>query len=151
MVIDALVEALQDSATFADPVRVYDGPVVTGDTEWTQAVYVGFDGNWQGTFESVLVNQRLEYLGNTTIKETLEVRCCAEAWSGDPAVQGVRNLALAMLAGVETVLRTDPTLGIDGSTTATVSVGSLYQQPFKDGLACRIPFVVHVETTITTV
>lgn len=150
-VIDALVTRCQASPTFADPARVYDGPVTTGDTEWTQAVYIGFDGNWQGSFESALIDQELAYVGNTTMRETLDIRCVAEAWSGDPTVQAIRAQALTMLAGVETVLRTDPTLGIDGSTIATLQVGALYQAPFKDGLAVRIPFVVHVITTITTI
>jgi hypothetical protein len=160
-VIDALVTACKLLPVFADPARVYDGPNTAGDTQWTSAVFIGFDGNWHtgpngevafpASYEGVLVNQELPYVGNTTVKETLEVQCVAEAWSGDPNTQTARNATLAMLAGVETVLRTDPTLGIDGSTIATLRVGSLFYAFDAGGnLAVRIPFTVHVLTTIST-
>lgn len=163
LVIDTIVTKLKASATFADPVRVFDGPNTVGDTMWTQAVFVGFDGNWHETprgqvapgveYEAVLINQQLEYIGGpvvgTSVKETLEVRCSAECWSGDPTCQTARNQTVALLAGVETVIRTDPTLGIDGGTIASVQVGSLVYEFDPDGnIGCRAPFVVHVLTTI---
>jgi hypothetical protein len=150
LVIDTLVALLKASPTFADPARVYDGPVTTGDTQWSQAVFVGFDGNFQGSWESALIDQTRPYLGVTTGEEILEIRCCAEAVSGDLTTKVVRDQALAMLAGVETVIRTDPRLGIDGSTNATLQVGTLYQIAYSDSLHVRIPFVIHVQTTITT-
>lgn len=161
-VIDKLVASLKASPTFADPIRVYDGPVTTGDTMWTQAVFVGFDGDWKesprgyaapGDYQAVLINQQMEYIGGTvfgtSMKETLEVQCAAEAWSGDPSISTARNQTLALLAGVETIIRTDPTLGIDGSTIATVQVGSLSYAFDDDGqIGCRVTFVVHVETIL---
>ncbi len=160
-VIDALVTELKASPVFADPVRVFDGPVITTDVMFNQAVFIGFDGNWQGTFESVLINQREPYLGPSTVEETLDIRCCADAWGGDPTWQTLRNQCLAVLAGVETVIRTDRSLGIDGSTIATqVSPGSMYQAPTttfgpepyaSSGSLVRIPFVVHVTTYLMTV
>ena len=160
-VIDALVAACKLNATFVDPVRVYDGPVDTLDVMFNQAVFIGFDGNWQGTFESAVDNARMRYLGNTSMQETIDLRCCSIAWSGDPTWQILRNQALAVLAGVETVIRTDPTLGIDGSTIAQVpAVDSVYQLPpttwgpepyTSAGAAVRIPFIVHVETILLSV
>lgn len=151
VIIDALVAKLKASATFADPARVYDGPVTSGDTQWSQAVFVGFDGDFLGSWEAALINQVRPYLGVTTAQETLEIRCCAEAVSGDLTTKVVRDQALAMLAGVETVIRTDPSLGVDGTTNATLAVGTLYQIMWSDALHVRIPFVVHVVTTIPTV
>lgn len=157
-VIDALVAGLQASPAFA-AAKVYDGPVTSGDTYWTSAVFVGFDGNWQSDrlgqvaahaeYEGARINQKLVYLGNTSVQEEIEVPCIAESWSGDPAIQTARNNCLAMLAGVEKVLRADPTLGIDGSTIAELQVGSL-SYFFDDGgnLCARVPFTVHVLTTL---
>lgn len=151
VIIDALVALLKASSVFADPARVYDGPVTTGDTQWSQAVFVGFDGNFQGSWEAALVDQKRPYLGVTTAEEILEIRCCAEAVSGDLTTKVVRDQALAMLAGVETVIRTDPTLGVDGTTDATLTVGTLYQIMYSDSLHVRIPFVINVFTSISTV
>lgn len=160
-VIDALVTALKASAVFADPVQVFDGPVTGANTMWTQAVFVGFDGDWRSNnrgqvasgvqYNAVLVNQERPYLGNTTAFEQLEIPCCAEAWSGDPTCKTVRDQCLAMLAGVETVIRTDPTLAVDGSTIASLQVGNLdYEFDEGGNLNAHIPFTVHVQTTLTT-
>lgn len=164
-VITNLVTNLKANATFADPVRVYDGPTTAGDTMWTQAVFVGFDGDWHETatgtvgnataYEAVLINQERPYVGGTTfgtsVKETLEVRCCAEAWSGDVGIPGIRGQVLTLLAGVETVIRTDPTFGIDGSTIAELQVGSLtYVFDASGNVGCRVAFTVHVVTFLLT-
>ncbi len=161
VVIDALVASLKLSATFADPVRVFDGPVITTDVMFNQAVFVGFEGDWQGSFEACQIDQEEPYLGNSTVRETLELRCCADSWGGDPTWQTLRNSCLALLAGVETVIRTDRTLGIDGTTTVTqVAPGTLIQAPTttfgpepyaSSGSLVRIPFIVHVTTYLMTV
>jgi hypothetical protein len=58
-----------------------------------------------------------------------------------------------MVNGVEAVLRADPTLGVDGSTVATLQVGTfLYAFNPDDGtILARLEFVVHVITTLLTV
>lgn len=161
LMIDTIVAKLQASAVFADPVQVYDGPAAGGGTTWMQAVFIGFDGNWHvdgrgdvapGTqYSGVLINQERPYIGNTTAREQLEIPCCAEAWSGDPLLKTTRDQALAMLGGVETVLRTDPTLGIDGSTDATLTVGDLfYEYDAAGNVNMHIPFTIHVTTQLTT-
>lgn len=161
LIIDTLVAALKASATFADPVQVYDGPATGGGTTWTQAVFVGFDGRWgengrgqtaaHTEYNAVLINQERPYLGVTTVTEHLEIPCCAEAWSGDPTVKTVRDQCLVMLAGVEKVVRTDPTLGVDGATNTTLTVGDLsYEFDAGGNLNAHIPFTVHVQTTLTT-
>jgi hypothetical protein len=159
VVIDALVAALK--AVLTDPVQIYDGPVTGAGTTWTQAVFIGFDGNWQSNargqiapnaqYNAVLIDQERPYIGNTTVHEQLEIPGCAEAWSGDPTCKTVRDQCLTMRAAVETVIRTDPTLGIDGSTIATVTVGNLdYEFDEGGNINAHIPFTVHVQTTLTT-
>ena len=157
-VIDALVAAL--TASLTDPVRVYDGPVVAADTMWTQAVFVGFDGDWHttpagdasgGPYEAVLVNQQLAYVGNTTYREEMEVQCCAAAWTGETSLQAARNSALSLFAAVQTALRADPTLAVDGSTVATVQTGVLaYDYDTAGNVGAAVRFTVHVLTTLLT-
>ena len=157
-VVDALVAACHALPVFADPARVYDGPFVAGDTNWTNAVFVGFDGDWRetaagssGTFEAGEGVQSYEYVGNTSVLEQIEVRCVAESWGGEPTLKTYRDQALAMWAGIAAMIRADPTLGIDGSTIASVSDYTINYDYDADGNAvCRIPFTVHVTTTILT-
>jgi len=153
-VCDALVAALKASPTFADPVRVYDGPVTAADTMWTQAVYVGFDGEWQNNqYDAVDLRQSLNYLGNTSMFEEFDIWCVAEAWAGDTTTKTARDQTLAMFAGVQTVIRTDPTLGVDGSTiTGLQMVGQLrYEYDSSGNILARLPFQIHVVTTLLTV
>ena len=52
---------------------------------------------------------------------------------------------------IAAMIRADPTLGIDGSTIASVSDYTINYDYDADGNAvCRIPFTVHVTTTILT-
>ena len=130
--------------------RVYDGPDRTAENE-VDVVFVGFDGDWvSGTFESASINQSWPYLGNTSRLEDVSVPCCVESWTGDMTPKTARDRAVVLLAGVETVLRTDPTLGIDGSTVAVLTVGIPYQEPSGSGYLCRIVFTVDVKTTLLT-
>ena len=73
VVVDHLVAACQALPVFADPARVYDGPFTGGDTNWTNAVFVGFDGDWRevasgqgagANYESGVGTQAYEYVGN---------------------------------------------------------------------------------------
>jgi hypothetical protein len=129
---------------------------------WTQAVFIGFDGTWNDNargqvaagiqYAAALINQEMpRYIGNTTALEQLEIQCCAEAWSGDPAIKTVRDQCIAMINGVENIIRTDPSLGIDGSTIAHLNVGNLYYS-FDEGgnINAHIPFTVHVQSTLLT-
>lgn len=142
--IDAVYNALLISAVFTDPVRVYDGPAAT-DSGWTDAVFVGFDGDWKGTFEACLINQMWAYQGNTSTFEDVEVRCAAIAWSGDLTPKPIRDRALILMGGVEKALRTDPTVGMGGDTIAKLNLGTMYQEPFTTlGQACRITFNIAV-------
>ena len=161
LIVDTLIAKCKTLPVFADPARIYDGPFTGGDTNWTTAVFVGFDGDWRqlatgqaggGAYEAGTGSQAYEYVGNTTVAEQIEIRCVAEAWGGEPTLKTYRDQALAMWAGIAAMIRTDPTLGIDGSTIASVSDYTLTYDFDNDGnVVCRIPFTVHVLTTILTV
>lgn len=159
-VIDALVTLFTASPTLASPIEIYDGPATGGNTMWTQAVFVGFNGDWHtnaaGTstgqaYEAVLTNQQLVYVGPTSNREELEIQCVAAIWSGDTNIQAARNSALTLFGAVQTVLRTDPSLGIDGSTVAQGLVGTLeYDYDTGGNVGAAIRFTIHVTTTLLT-
>lgn len=156
-VIDNVVAMLRASATFAGPVQVFDGPSADQNSMWTSAVFIGFDGNWTETEQSLGtdaadINQTFAYLGGVpqSMFEDLTVFCIAQGWNGDTNQKVVRDQALVMFHGVETALRTDPTLGIDGSVIAGLTIaGQLrYEYDMHGNVACRIPFQIQVKTTL---
>lgn len=147
---DAIVTALRAAPALASPVVVQDGPSIQ-NAEWDDCVYVGFDGDWGNTVaEAVVINQVWPYIGVTTREETSDITCAIVSQTGDDDIKGVRDRAVVLLAAVETVLRTDPTLGIDGSTIAQLSPVAVYQETTQAGLACRVLFTISVKTTLTS-
>lgn len=160
--IDTLVSKCRALPVFADPARVFDGPFTGGDTMWTSAVFIGFNGDWRLAaaglptpgveYQAVLVNQEMRDLGVTSVYEQTDIACVATAWTGESAVKVVRDQTLAMWAGVGTVIRTDPTLGIDGSTIAQISTYT-FENDFdaRNQIGVAVRFVVNVRTTLLTV
>ena len=150
LIIDTLITLLNASAVFADPVRVLDGPS-SGDRTWYSAVAIGWDGDDGGNFETALVTHDMPYeLGNTSAVEEFDLRCAAMAWGGEPNAKVHRDAAYGLLAGVETIIRTDPTLGIDGATVANIRTATTYQAPVAQGWECRVVFDVRVRTWLST-
>jgi hypothetical protein len=157
-VIDALVAALQASGVFVPPAQVFDGPNF-GNSQWTSAVYIGFDGNWDETEPTsgtvaADINQSFVYLSGAAVSmyEELTIYCIAQGWTGGGNEKAVRDQALVMFHAVETTLRTDPTLAVDGSVIAGSSiVGQLrYEYDVQGNVACRVPFQILVKTTLLT-
>jgi hypothetical protein len=161
LIIDTIVSKLQALPVFADPARVFDGPFTGGDTMWTSAVFIGFDGDWRqvasgaasgAEYEAVLINQEDPFLGTTSVYEQLEIRCVAEAWTGESSLKVVRDSTTTMFGGVASMLRTDPSLGIDGTTKATLQLGTLFYYYDSDGnVNARLPFVIHVFTYLSSI
>lgn len=156
VITDAIISALNASSVFADPVTVLDGPGALPDNYGqpsdtgavTGLIVVGFDGFQDSQYQAGTIDHLWAYVGNTTAIETVTVNCSVMSWTGDVTCKPARDSALALLAGAETVIRTDPTLGIDGSTQAQMLIGTPFQEPFTAGLQVRIPFVVSVTTTL---
>jgi hypothetical protein len=151
-IIDALVAACQASPTFTDPNGpvLYDGPGDSSDN-WKDATFIGFDGDWEGGFQAVALTQTWAYVGGTSRFEQMDIHCAAISWSGENTPKVHRDAALLMVAAVETVIRTDPTLGLDNSVVAELTVGDMFQAPFRDGQECRILFTIAVrDQTLTT-
>lgn len=149
LLIDTLLQLLRAVPALADPVQVYDGPDVT-DSEWADAVFIGFDGDWNGKFDSVRIKQDWSYLGATSRFEEVDIVCSVVSWSGDVTPKPNRDRAIVLLGAVETVLRTDPTLGLDSSVIATLDVANVFQEPFQNGHGCRILFTIHIRDQILT-
>jgi hypothetical protein len=140
--IPAAVDALIASFTAAG-LKVWDGPVVTDD--FAPAVFVGYDGNPDGTFEAVTGTQDWAALGAKRRSETFSVICAAVALSGGTATKPGRDAVYALLDIVGTTLRADPSLGLGTPPfVAELKPVALFTEPTSNGLQCRWVFTIDI-------
>lgn len=137
--INAVVTALRNAG-----LKVWDGPVITGD--YGDAVYIGYDGNPEGEFQSTSGTQSWAGLGAKRRNERFTIFCAVVALVGDSGdVQGSRENAYALLAGVEDALRADPSLGQPPPFVAAMNSNDLFLEQGDAGLQSRIVFTIDVE------
>lgn len=139
--IDALVAALTGAG-----VTTWDGAVVSGDFE--NAVYVGYDGDPDGDFKTVVMDQEWAGLGARARTETFDIICCAYVLSGAADTKSVRDTVYGLLATAETTLRANPSLGQASTFVAAIKPQELFTWPTTGGVQGRLVFHVHVQTRI---
>jgi hypothetical protein len=142
--VDALVAALKAGVSFP----VYDGPELS--SEYTDAVFIGFDGDPLGERKSAAASADWAGIGAKRRNEIIDILCAAVAVSGDGIPKDARDRSYAVLGAVETVLRADPSL----AQTPTPFVASITAHELlwdwleTAGLQARLTFTVHIETRI---
>lgn len=144
--IDYLVGLFTGSAALGQatpPVTVFDGPNVTG-LDPPLKLFVGLtDPDNLGIEAAATFTQARADLGSATRDETSAIHCVAEAWSGSDSISAVRHSAAAIVAAVETLVRTDTTqFGGSGFAQPGVNVGELLQNNTPTGAIARIPFQI---------
>jgi hypothetical protein len=122
---------------------VFDGPG-NGDQGWADAVFVGFDGDYAGSYEAANLIHTMTF--QVREYEEVVITGAIVSWSGDIVPKSCRDRAVALLAGLDSIIRTDPTLGLSQDVIANLDTGIMFQEPFADGHACRITFTVNVKT-----
>lgn len=125
-VIPALIDALVTQATTALPTRlVTDGYGITSASN-PDVLMVGVDDPDNDTSaQSTDSDQEMATTGPLrTRAQKGSVTLAALSWSGDTDQKAVRDAAYATLGAVETLLRTDPTLGLNVPGRMTVQMGN---------------------------
>lgn len=168
-VVDALVDTMRAQSGYrtpgadadADHVLVVDGIEIV-HTEDNAARYLVIGGTYEDEEAPGVVGQAVATLGtNRSRDENGTVLCTAAAWSGDVVLpdasvavaseaktaRQLRADAFGILAGVESVLRANPTLGLVGGGVQhmNVEIGdrtSVSQVVNDDGVACVVTFAV---------
>lgn len=145
--IDYLVTLFTNAATLGQatpPVTVFDGPNVT-ELDPPLKLYVGLtDPDNLGAESAAVFTQSRGDLGSVTRDEVSEIRCCAEAWSGDDSIRNIRVAVFGVFAAAEALVRADQTqFGGNAQLAAPgVSAGELLQNGMNPGAIARIPFTV---------
>lgn len=134
----AVLDALVAQLSAALDVPVIDGPPDT-EAVLSVAVIVGYDGASEdgrvGGF-----TQSYAHLGvGGQRTETGDVVCALWAQSGDADFATLRARLAAILADVQQVLRSDPTLGLDWVQAVELGGGQLFFGD-ADGNAARLTF-----------
>jgi hypothetical protein len=142
--VDALVAVVRGGATFS----VFDGPELS--SEYTDAVFIGFDGDPLGERKSVTATADWAGIGAKKRNETIDILCAAVAVSGDGIPKDARDRVYAIIGVVELLVRADPSL----AQTPTPFVASITTHELlwdwleTAGLQARLTFTVHIETRI---
>lgn len=138
-VIDALVAAAQ---TAMPNVSVRDGFTVTGDSG--DFLMVGADDPDSDTAaDSASSQQAWAHANHMARDDNGEINCVALSWSGDSDQKAVRDAAYAIVAGIENVLRANPTLDVPGVLwTGFGSTQTLRQDQYQEGVDARVSFTV---------
>ncbi len=143
--VPATIDALVALGTAAGA-TTWDGPVVTGD--YNTALFIGYDGDPDGDFLAAEADQEWAGLGAKARDEEFDIICAAVATIGD-SVKIARDAVFAMVALLESALRTDPALGqTPPPFTAGFKPGNLFVEPTAAGFQARLVFMVHVKTRV---
>jgi hypothetical protein len=132
--------------TVSNDTPVFFGPVygISGDhaAKW---LAIGWAGTPTRVTEAGESGQSTATLGNRGRDERGVIRCRACAQTGDRATTATEDAVDVILASVEDLLRTNPTLGLDQAWMRSAEMGSdmRIQPRFASG------FVLEVDFTIT--
>lgn len=145
--VNALLSVLKAAPALAG-VPVFDGPVATDD--YSDALFIGYDGDTHGERESVITDQQWAGLGAKKRTETITIICSAVAVSGDGTALDARTRVYNLMASVENTLRTDPSMAQTPTPfiAAVTAPRLLYDWLEMTGLQARLTFSVHIETRI---
>lgn len=152
--LDALIALATANLT---GVAIVDGPFNINDTETAlaaQRLFVGAD-DASGLSEAVAVDgdQAFRTMGARQRDEHFTVHCVAEGSDGDGVMKAARDAAVAVLAGMELLLR--PTQANTQAYTVSGTVlwagighESITQEWTTQGAYCRVNFAIDCRSNL---
>ncbi|MFF9097564.1 hypothetical protein ACF1AX_31135 [Streptomyces sp. NPDC014802] len=143
--IDAFVAALQAAPGLAG-VQVVDGPLVSASTA-TDWVFVGYDANPEGEFNTAFTTQTWAGLGAKAKNEDIALTCAVLVQRGSTDVRACRVRTFEVFAQVEAVVRADPSLGLPPPTVCSISETTFYTEQTERGVQGRLPFTLVTSPT----
>lgn len=148
-VVPDLIDALVSAATTALPnAIVSDGFGVTDDPGDFLMIGVEDPDTEDAAFSA---DSRQEWANaNYTVRdESGEITCCAVAWVGENNQKAARDAVYAISAGLEDMLRANPSLGVDGLLwTGFGSSTQLSQVQGNHGAAAQLVFRINYRARI---
>lgn len=148
--VDAIVAALSGVG-----VQVWDGPILTDD--YSDAIYIGFDGDYSDTGDERAASTRQEWaggIGQRRRSDEHDITCAIVVLVGEAATswKPVRDKVAALLETVGQALRSDvvlgPSLGLSAPSVAQISGGDLFQEAGPEGMQARFVFSINYRTRV---
>jgi hypothetical protein len=147
--IPAVLNELESVATTAmanTGCQVFRGPFVTGDPG--SALFIGYDGDPGGDFETVIQNSEWAGLGAKARNEMFDVFCAITELSGENNVGAATDHVFVLFSAFEDAMRANPGLNQAPRLTAAVATVHLSTMPHPSGLQVRLTFTVRVSARI---
>jgi len=108
--ITNLISAFKNASSLTG-VQIYDGPDINIDSYPENWIAVGHDGNEDGDVQVSDSRNTWELVGNYKMWEDGTLNCTLVAQSGDTHLAPIRAQAQSMLSAVDTIIRSDPSIG----------------------------------------
>lgn len=145
-VTDAVLAALRNAQSLQG-VQIVDGPP-GALTLAADFLYIG----WTGSEDDELsgnISQAYHDLGPAATRdETVTIECIVQSVRGDDLMDVARSRCVDILGAVETVLRSDPTVGLAGLLRVELSDASVRQVRNADGIGVEISFTLEATSII---
>lgn len=125
---------------------VFRGPFITGDPG--NSLFIGYDGDPGGDFQSVLQTSEWAGLGAKARNELFDVLCAITGIFGDGDVKAATDKVYSLYSAFENAMRADPDLNQPPRFTAAVTTAQLFTIPHPAGLQVRLAFNVRVSARI---
>jgi hypothetical protein len=108
-VVNGILSAFNAAGSLSD-VRIFDGPEIdsTYPGDW---IAVGHDGSDDGEVPLGSATQSFEQLGNLKQFEDGQIDCFLVTWDGGDSLSARRTRAATLLSAVDTIIRSDVSLG----------------------------------------
>jgi hypothetical protein len=153
-IVPSLIDALVGAAATALPsVLVTDGYDIT-DNPGPDKLMVGVDDGTASTAASSSNASQEQATAGTprSRQQTGSLNCWALSWNGDATAKTARDAVYAIQAGVENILRADPTLGIPrpNGQVLVIQLGDeqFSQDQTDTGAMALLTFTVQFEARI---
>lgn len=135
-VVDAILATLAAAPDLAG-VLINDGPPTPGFNPY-EGVYVGWTGG-EDDATAGSISQEYHDTGISAKRdETVSIEYVVQSVRGDDLMSEARSRTVALLGFIESALRANPSLGIDGVLFVEMSAGSVRQVRNEDGIGVEI-------------
>jgi hypothetical protein len=144
----ALVAAMNASANIGVAgIPVYDGPTVSSNQDATSIIVGGSFNDEDTDAGSFSLDWRTDGGASATQDETIQVNCAVQFWNGDADVAAARAGAFTVLGYVDTLIRSNVSLGVTALLWCHITTGSVKQE-LRSGAICIVEFTITARAII---
>lgn len=131
----------------ATPIPVYDGPTTASNADATSIIVGGSFNDEDTDAGSFSLDWRTDGGASATQDETITVNCAVQFWNGDADVAVARAGAFTVLGYVDSLIRSNVSLGVTALLWCHITTGSVKQE-LRSGALCTVEFTITAKAII---